>query len=214
VSTTVLLADDHTIIREGLRALLATEPHLAVIGEAATGMQVLEETAKLSPDVVVMDIGMPELNGIEATMLITQQHPGTRVVILSVHSTSEHIYRAFQAGAYGYVLKESAGRELVDAIRAAHCRKQYLSRKIQDDLPEAATGLRNPASPLERLSVREKMVLQLVVEGKTSSDIAGKLGLSPKTIETYRSRLMQKLEIRDIPSLVKFAIQHGLSSLK
>lgn len=215
MSTTVLLADDHTIIREGLRALLATEPHITVIGEAATGLQVLEKTAELSPDVVVMDIGMPELNGIEATRHLTMHQPGTRVVILSVHSTSEHIYRAFQAGAYGYVLKESAGQELVDAIRAAHCRKQYLSRKIQEDLPEAAaTGLRNPASPVERLSLREKMVLQLVVEGQTSSDIARKLGLSPKTVETYRSRIMQKLEIRDIPALVKFAIQHGLSSLQ
>ena len=214
MSITVLLADDHTIIREGLRALLAAELHIEVVGEAATGLEVLDKVASLAPQVVVMDISMPELNGIETTAILTERHPGSKVVILSVHSTSEHLYRALQAGAYGYVLKESAGRELVAAIRAAHCRKQYMSRKLQDDLPEMTIGLHRLASPLERLSIREKMVLQMVVEGGTSSDIARKLSLSPKTVETYRSRIMQKLEIRDIPALVKFAIQHGLSSLK
>jgi DNA-binding NarL/FixJ family response regulator len=214
MKTSVLLADDHTIIREGLRALLAIEPWIQIIGEAATGLEVLDKAAELAPNVVVMDIDMPELNGIDATALLTERHPGSRVVILSVHSTSEHLYRAFQAGAYGYILKESAGRELVAAIRSAHCRKQYMSCKIRDELPEMTTDLHRHFSPLERLSIREKMVLQMVVEGGTSSHIAKKLSLSPKTVETYRCRIMQKLEIKDLPALVKFAIQHGLASLK
>ena len=211
---TVLLADDHAIIREGLRARLAMETSIEVVGEAATGLEVLDKTAALAPDVVVMDIGMPELNGIEATAILTERQLKSRVVILSVHSTSEHIFRAFRAGAFGYVLKESAGRELMAAIRAAHRSKRYMSSKIQDEMPEIATDLQQTASPLERLSIREKMVLQMVMEGGTSSEIAQKLDLSPKTVETYRSRIMQKLEIRDLPSLVKFAIQHGLASLK
>jgi len=209
----VLLADDHAIIREGLRARLAIEPQIEVVGEASNGLEVLEKTASLEPNVVVMDIGMPELNGIEATALLTRQQPECKVVVLSVHSTSEHVFRAFQAGACGYVLKESAGRELMAAILAAHRRKRYMSRKIQEELPEMVTDLHRPASPLERLSIREKMVLQMVVEGRTSNEISRILNLSPKTVETYRSRLMQKLEVRDLPSLVRFAIKHGLASL-
>jgi DNA-binding NarL/FixJ family response regulator len=160
-----------------------------------------------------MDITMPELNGIETTREISRQWPEVRVIILSVHSTTEHVYQAFAAGALGYVLKESAGKELLKAIRAAHCAKRYLSHKIEATVSGHLMLPLAIKSPLKNLSLRERQVLQLVVEGHASVDIAARLALSPKTVETYRSRLMQKLGVRDITALVKFAIQHGLTTL-
>lgn len=208
----VALVDDHAMIREGLRSLLEKQEFIEVVGEAATGAECLALLAAWRPDVVVMDISMPDLNGIETTREIVRQWPGVRVVILSVHSTTEHVYQAFAAGAMGYVLKESIGKELLKAIRAAHCAKWYLSEKIE------AAGDRHgllaaARSPLESLSQRERQVLQLVVEGHASVEIAARLGLSTKTVETYRSRLMHKLGVSEITALVKFAIQHGLTTL-
>lgn len=208
----VALVDDHAMIREGLRSLLEKSGFIKVTGEAATGAECLSMLEAWRPDVVVMDISMPELNGIETTREVARQWPGVRVVILSVHSTTEHVYQAFAAGAMGYVLKESIGKELLKAIRAAYCAKRYLSEKI-----EAIGGGHVPStaakSPLESLSKRERQVLQLVVEGHASVEIAARLVLSAKTVETYRSRLMQKLGVHDITALVKFAIQHGLTTL-
>lgn len=207
----IAIVDDHAIIREGLRHLLCADPHFEVVAEAASGMGAMQIAGEFSPDVIVMDIAMPDLNGIEATREIVALWPKTEVVILSVHFTAEHIYQAFSAGACCYVLKESVGKELVDAIRAAHCHKRYLSKKIeQSRLLEAAFGKK---SPLESLSKRERQVLQLVVEGHASVVIARELALSAKTVETYRSRLMHKLGVHDITALVKFAIQHGLTTL-
>jgi DNA-binding NarL/FixJ family response regulator len=160
-----------------------------------------------------MDIAMPGLNGIEATAQLQAECPAAKVVILSVYSTTEHIYRAFRAGASGYVLKESAGKELVEAIRTVHNNRPYLSRKILEMYPDLPEDLKRDHSPLQRLSGREKEILQLVVEGKTSVKIAEILAISPKTVETYRSRLMQKLEINDLASLVKFAIQNGITPI-
>jgi DNA-binding NarL/FixJ family response regulator len=209
----VALVDDHAMIREGLRSLLEKNAFIEVVGEAATGSECLEMIGIWRPEVVVMDITMPELNGIETTREIARQWPGVRVVILSVHSTTEHVYQAFAAGALGYVLKESIGRELLNAIRAAHCAKRYLSEKIG----ATGGGMHVPTlaskSPLASLSKRERQVLQLVVEGYASVKIATRLDLSAKTVETYRSRLMQKLGVNDITALVKFAIQHGLTPL-
>jgi DNA-binding NarL/FixJ family response regulator len=164
-----------------------------------------------------MDINMPELNGIEATHQIMENCPSTRVVILSMFATQEHIFRALQAGARGYLLKESAGIEVVNAVREVMSGHRYLSQKISEDVIDDYVRLRDQTideDPLSRLSPREREVLQLVVEGKSSAEIAEGLFLSPKTVETYRSRLMQKLEIHDIPGLVKFAIQHGLTTLE
>lgn len=206
------LVDDHAIIREGLRALLEQSSFIEVIGEAATGRECLARIEEWRPDVVIMDIAMPDLNGIEATRLIKMQWPQVKVVILSVHSTSEHIYRSFEAGACGYVLKESIGAELVNAIKAAHGNKRYLSLSIHDTYLEMKI-MSTARSPLTSLSNRERQVLQLVVEGATSAQIAGQLALSPKTVETYRSRIMQKLGLHDTPSLVKFALQHGLTTI-
>jgi DNA-binding NarL/FixJ family response regulator len=217
MSITVFLADDHAVVRDGLRVLLEAQPDIRVIGDAADGRETVRRVTRLCPDVVVLDIAMPELNGIEAAREITQVCPSTQVIFLSMHSTTEHIFRALQAGAHGYLLKESAGIEVVNAVRAVHAGHRYLSPKISNGLIDDYVHQRQAAeaqSPLARLSPREREVLQLVVEGKSSAEIAGILSLSLKTVETYRSRLMQKLDISDLPSLVKFAIQHGLTPLE
>lgn len=215
MSITVFLADDHTVVRDGLRHLLEAQPDIKVIGDAANGREAVRQVEHLCPQIVVMDIAMPELNGIEATRKIVERCPDTQVIILSMHSTSEHIRRALKAGAHGYLLKESAGNEVVSAVRAVHANHRYLSQKLSDRLINDYGHLALEAeSPLARLSPRELEVLQLVVEGKSNAEIAEILCLSPKTIETYRSRLMHKLGIHDLPGLVKFAIQHGLTPLE
>lgn len=217
MSITVVLADDHTVVRDGLKAFLEAESNIHVIGTAANGRKAIRLVQKLSPDLVIMDIAMPELNGIEATRQILERCPGTQVIILSMHDSKEHIYRALQAGARGYLLKESAGQEVVEAVRAVCAGNRYLSRRITDSLIDSYLFHRQVVSgqsPLEQLSFREREVLQLVVEGKTSAQIAKDLFLSPKTIETYRSRIMQKLNVKDLPGLVKFAIRHGLTSIE
>jgi DNA-binding NarL/FixJ family response regulator len=213
----VFLADDHAVVRDGLRYILEAQADITVAGEAGDGLQAVEQVLKLKPDVVVMDIAMPQLNGIEATRRILEELPRTRVVILSVYSSAEHIYRALKAGARGYLLKESAGAEVVKAVRTVHAGRRYLCDKITSAMIDTYIQQREAVeakSPLERLSSRERQVLQLVVEGKSSKEIADILHLSPKSVETYRSRLMQKLGVHDIPGLVKFAIQHGLTTLE
>ena len=217
MSITVFLADDHAVVRDGLKLLLESQPDIKVVGDAADGRVALQQLGRLRPDVAILDIAMPGLNGIEITGQLQQIAPGTRVVILSMHSTAEHIYRALQAGARGYLLKESAGLEVVKAVRSVQAGRRYLSDAISNQVINGF--LRHgketaEESPLERLSPREREILQLVVEGKSSAEIAGILFLSTKTVETYRSRLMQKLGINDIPGLVKFAIQHGLTPIK
>lgn len=209
----VALVDDHAMIREGLHSLLERISFIEVVGNAATGVECLTMLEAWRPDVVVMDIAMPELNGIETTREIVRQWPLVKVVILSVHSTTEHVYQAFAAGAYGYVLKESIGKELLKAIRSAHCVKRYLSEKIEATGWSYVSSLKTK-SPLESLSKRERQVLQLMVEGHASVKIAARLGLSTKTVETYRCRLMQKLGVPEITALVKFAIQHGLTTFE
>jgi DNA-binding NarL/FixJ family response regulator len=199
-----------------MRSLLADEPDIDVVGEAADGRDAVCQVEQLHPDVVVMDIAMPEMNGIEATYQIRQTCPPTQVIILSMYATSEHIFRALEAGARGYLLKESAGTEVISAVREVAAGHRYLSQKISAKIMEGFVYQYKEAtaeSPLALLSTREREVLQFVVEGKSSAEIADILYLSPKTVETYRSRLMKKLDIHDIPSLVKFAIQHGLTSL-
>jgi len=213
----VLLADDHAIVRDGLRALLQVHSDFAVVGEAATGREAVRKTMGLKPDVVVMDIAMPELNGIEAVREIRERGVATQVVILSMHGTAEHIYRSLQAGAKGFVMKESAGKEVVKAILTVHAGRRYLSEQVSEKMVDDYIQLRQSScrkSPLEKLSLREREVLQMVSEGKTSAKIAAILHLSPKSVDTYRSRLMQKLGITALAVLVKFAIQHGMTPLK
>lgn len=213
----VFLADDHAVVRDGLRLLLETQSDISVVGEASDGRQAVRLVKNLCPDVVVMDIAMPELNGIDATRRIHQICFSTQIVILSMYASNEHVYQALRAGAIGYVLKESAGREVVHAVRTVYTGKRYLSQHIAETVIDdymRKFDKTSDRSPLERLSPREREILQLVVEGKSNSEIANLFSLSIKTVETYKSRLMEKLNIKDIPSLVKFAIQHGLTTLK
>jgi DNA-binding NarL/FixJ family response regulator len=210
----IFIADDHAVVRDGLRLLLEAQPDMEVIGDAADGRHTVDLVLQLHPDVVIMDIAMPELNGIEATRQIREACPSTQVVILSMYATTEHIFQALQAGALGYLLKESAAVEVVNAVRTVHAGERYLCHKIDNIMIDTYIlkhQVLGAKSPLERLSPREREILQLVVEGKSSSEISIILTLSRKTVETYRSRLMQKLGIKDIPGLVKFAILHGLT---
>lgn len=211
---TVFLADDHRIVRDGLRAILNREEGITVVGDSADGRQTVDRVTMLRPDIVIMDIGMPGLNGIEATRQIEEVRPSTQVIVLSMYGSSEHIYQALQAGARGYLLKEAAGTEVVDAVRAVDAGERYMSRHIKETVIDDYLRRRQMKSPLDLLTPREREVLQLVAEGQSSVEIANRLCLSPKTVDTYRSRLMRKLDIGDIPSLVKFAIRHGLTSLE
>lgn len=204
---TVYLVDDQRILREGLRALLELDGGIQVVGEAADGRAALDGILAVQPEVVLMDVTMPDLNGIDAAQILTQKAPQIKVIILSVHSDSEHVYRAFQAGAAGYLLKESAGAEVLAAVRAAKQNRRYVSPKIAD----ALALRRDQRSPFESLSAREREVLQLTVTGSTSAAIAEKLNLSPKTVDTYRSRMMGKLGVQNLPELVRMAIKHGLT---
>ena len=213
MSISVFLVDDHRILRDGLRMLLEAQPDIRVVGGADDGRQAVGGVVATNPDVVLMDITMPELNGIEATRQILDELATTRVIILSVHGDTEHIYRAFQAGARGYLLKESAGPEVVEAVRAVAAGRRYLSQKLNQAGMDEYIFNRQSRSPIDQLSAREREVCQLTVEGNTSAAIAEKLGLSPKTVETYRSRIMEKLGVEDITGLVRYAIRHGLSPL-
>src|SRR5512132_3567559 len=162
----VLLADDHAVVRDGLRALLEAQSGIEVVGDVANGREAVRQAQKLQPDVVIMDIAMPDLNGIEATLQIQDTCPSTQVLILSMHSTTEHIFRALQAGARGYLLKDSAGTEVVDAVRVVHAGRRYLSQKIASTVLDDYISERSRASPLDSLSPRERQILQLVAEGK------------------------------------------------
>src|SRR5688572_5762173 len=213
----VLVADDHAIVREGLRVMLGNQPDMEVVGIAANGREAIRLVDEYDPDVVVMDITMPELNGIEAIQQMLSRHPHLKVIVLSIHETKPYVHRALKAGAKGYLIKETAGLEVVDAVRAVYRGERYLSQRISDLLTDISfRNLEVPmeVSPLEQLSSREREILQLVAEGKTSQEIAKRLSISPKTVDTYRSRLMHKIGVEDMAGLVKFAIQHGVILLE
>jgi len=209
----VLLLDDHAVVRDGLAALLGAEPDVAIVGSFGSAAAAIEAAVRAPPDVALLDIALPDIDGIEAARRIHDLCPGTQIVMLSMHASPEHVYQALRAGALGYVLKESAGQEVVSAVRTVHAGHRYLSQKISPAALEEYVRLRGDEHPLERLSARERQVLKLIVEGNTSNQVAGQLGLSPKSVDTYRSRLMAKLAIEDMPGLVKFAIRHGVTTL-
>jgi DNA-binding NarL/FixJ family response regulator len=213
----VLVADDHAIIREGLCLMLGNQPDMEIVGSAANGREAVQLVEKHKPDVIVIDISMPELNGIEAIQQMLPLHPSLIVIVLSIHETKPYVYRALKAGARGYLLKETAGLEVVDAVRTIHAGGRYLSQRISDLLMDAAflhLGASIDLSLLETLSPREREILQLVAEGKTSQEIGKRLFISSKTVDTYRSRLMLKIGVNDMAGVIKFAIQQGLISLE
>jgi DNA-binding NarL/FixJ family response regulator len=216
MSISVFLADDHKMVREGFRLLLHTQQDIKVIGEAGDGRETVRQVTKLVPQVVLMDISMPELNGIEATEQIREACPSVRVIILSMYSTSQHIFRALKAGVRGYILKESAGDDVIRAVRTVHNGRIFLCDEISELVVSEYINKHATENDdlLSQLSARELEILQLVVEGKSNNRIAELLFLSPKTVETYRSRLMQKLHITDLPGLVRFAILRGLIPLE
>jgi RNA polymerase sigma factor (sigma-70 family) len=213
----VLVADDHAIVREGLGTMLSNQPDMTVVGLATHGRDAIRMVDEYQPDVAIMDISMPELNGIDAISQMLPRHPNIKVIVLSIHETKPYVYRALKAGARGYLLKETAGLEVVDAVRAVYSGDRYLSQRISDLLTDVSfrkLEVSMEVSPLERLSPREREILQLVAEGKTSQEIAVRLSISPKTVDTYRSRLMGKIGVEDMAGLIKFAIQHGVISLE
>jgi DNA-binding NarL/FixJ family response regulator len=209
----VLIADDHGVVAEGLRSLVEAQTDMKVIALAEDGREAVRRAMESSPDVVLMDIGMPVLNGTEAMRIIRERLPQTRVIMLSAYSDPVHVYRALQAGAAGYIAKKSVAKEVVDAIRIAHEGRHYLSGQLTESLIDHVAHKAASDDPLLRLSSRERQVLQLLAEGHSIAQIAKALSLSPKSVETYRARLTEKLHIRDLASLVRFAIQHGVTSL-
>ncbi len=211
----VYIADDHAVVRDGLRALLEANADIKVVGDAASGEQALREIQSLRPDVAILDISMPDLNGIAVAEQLFQSALQTRVIILSMFGMPEHVHRALQAGARGYLLKDSAGREVMEAVLTVSAGSTYLSQPIQNVLisdyaQEGNAGHTRDA--LEALSQRERQILQFVVDGKSSAEIARLLFLSPKTVESYRSRMMRKLGVSDLSELIKFAMRTGLTS--
>src|SRR5438067_9763287 len=208
----ILIADDHGVGAEGLKHLVEAQADMEVVACVGDGREAVQRSRDLQPDVVLMDLSMPELNGADATRAILQRDPRCRVIVLSMYSDREYVRRALKAGAAGYVVKRSAAREVVEAIRAVHAGQRYLSPRVADAVIEDYAA-DEKADLLERLSAREREVLQLLAEGRTGAEIAQRLSLSQKTVETYRARLVEKLGIRDVAGLVKFAIQRGLVSL-
>jgi len=207
----ILIADDHGVVAEGLKSLAEAEPGIEVVGIVSDGREAVKHAKDSRPDVIVMDMSMPELNGADATRAILQNDPSCRVIVLSMYAEREYVRRALKAGAMGYVVKRSAAKELVDAVRAVHAGQRYLSPRVADVVIES--GADDGDDPLGRLSTREREVLQLLAEGNTGAEIAKRLSLSQKTVETYRARLVEKLGIRDLPGLVRFAIQRGIVTL-
>src|ERR1700691_4619723 len=209
----VLLADDHTLIRAGLRMVVEAQSHLSVVGEANNGRDAVALAEALKPDVVVMDIGMPSLNGIEAAREIHKTLPDTQIVMLSMHSDEGYVLRALKAGAKAYLLKDSAEADLAQAIRAAAAGKSFFSPAVGKVLLEdymrklQRTGKEDS---YELLTPREREILQLVAEGKSSKEVANLLDLSVYTVETHRARVMQKLNLRGIPELILYAVRKGI----
>jgi len=209
----VLLVDDHLLVRMGMRTLLNAVPGITVIGDTGDGRSALESVATLAPNIVLMDISMPELNGLEATTRIAKDYPLSRVIILSMHAHEEYVLQALRAGAAGYLVKNAAPEELELAIRAVARGETYLSPAISRHVVEELLGGGNKsANPVDALTPRQREILQLIAEGQSTKQIAATLSVSIKTIESHRAQLMERLDIRDVAGLVRFAIRHGVTN--
>ncbi len=209
----IMLADDHTVIRKGLRALLERQDGFLVVAEAADGREAVEIAASLCPDVAVMDIGMPNLNGIEAARRITEKRPETAVVILSMHADESYVLRALKSGARGYLLKDSPEEDLINAIRAVHQGKAFFSPEISKMLAEdymRRMRQRGVDDSYELLTPREREILQMLGEGKSNKDVATKLNLSLHTVETHRGNILEKLNLHGMAEMILYAVRKGI----
>ena len=206
----VLVADDHALFRAGVRKLLQSFEGVEVVGEAGDGQEALELSGAQRPDVLLMDIGMPRLNGVEAAARLTREGSRPRVIILSMHTSEEHVLRAIRAGAAGYLLKDAKPPELEAAVRAVARGEIYLSPAISRYVVEDVRRGGGESGPLDRLTPRQREVLQLIAEGNTTKAIASRLGLSVKTVETHRAQLMERLDVHDVAALVRLAVRLGL----
>ncbi len=215
MKTKIVIADDHKIMREGLKALIEKQPDMEVAAEAQDGLTATKLARKLMPHVIVMDIGMPEMNGIDATRQIISENKDIKIIALSMHSDRRFVLEMLKAGASGYLLKDSAFEELVTAVHTVMTGQSYLSPRITDIVvKEYLYNLpKNESTVFTVLTVREREVLQLLAEGKSTKQIASTLNLSVKTVETHRQQMMDKLEIRTVAELTKYAIREGLTSL-
>ncbi len=212
----VLLVDDHAILRQGVHALLAREPDILVVGEAGDGQEALDQMPELLPDVVIMDIVMPRMNGLEATRLLKERYPHVRTLILSMYDDQEYVVQIIQAGAAGYVLKRVVTEDLVRAIHEVHAGGSFLYPPIAATLIGdylRVTQGEQPADQGEPLTAREREVLKLIAEGNTNIAIAERLGLSRKTVDTHRAHAMRKLDLHEVTEVVKYALRTGLITL-
>jgi DNA-binding NarL/FixJ family response regulator len=204
----ILLADDHAVVRQGFKMILSAQSDMEIVGEAGNGREAVERAEELRPDVVVMDVAMPELNGIEATRRLAGSAPHTRVVALSMHKDSVYVREILRAGARGYLLKDSPAGDLVAAVRAVATGQSYLSPAVSNAVLDDYR--RHVTNPIDLLTSREREVLQMLAEGKTNKEIAGVLNLSVYTVDAHRGRIMEKLNLHSINELVRFAVRNGL----
>ena len=204
----IILADDHALVRQGFRMILAAQPDMEIVGEAGNGREAVELAEKLKPDLVVMDVTMPELNGIEATRRLAASTPRTRVLALSMHKDSVYVREILRAGARGYLLKDSVDADLLAAVRAVANGDGYLSPGVSDAV--LTDYRRHVTDPIDLLTTREREVLQMIAEGKTNKEIATSLSLSVYTVEAHRGRVMEKLNLHSTGELVRFALRNGL----
>lgn len=209
----VLIVDDHKLVRAGLRMLLQHEPEIVVIGEAESGEQAVQLTESLKPDVALVDLTMPGMTGWQLLEEIKARTPEVKIIILSVHSTEEHVVRALRAGAKGYVLKEAAPQELISAVRAVGAGDAWLPSQLSQQVLDAYLRRIQVTDPPNLLTARQREILRLIADGASTKQIAADLDLSVKTVESHRAQIMAKLDIRDTAGLVRYAIRHGISEL-
>lgn len=212
MTISILLADDHHVVRQGLRALLEAETDFHVLGEASDGLEAVQQVERLQPDILLVDVMMPGLSGLEAVRQVRERFPKTQVVVLSMHSNEGYVLEALRNGAVGYVLKDSDASELVNAVREAYAGRRYLSPPLSDVIIDAYVNKSRETAldVYETLTNREREVLQLAAEGHTNAVIAARLGISPRTVEIHRTNMMRKLGLRTEHELIRYALRRGI----